>query len=150
MNGADIDDIFRKYRTVAVVGLSKDEEKDSHRVAKYLQEKGFKIIPINPTANELLGEKTYPSLTSLPEELKNQVEIVDIFRPSEAVPPIVEEAVNIRKQTGKPYVIWMQLGITNKEAATKAEESGMVVVQDMCMMIEGAYREDILKLNPGG
>lgn len=149
MGVADIDQIFRKYRNIAVVGLSKDESKDSHRVAKYLKDKGFTIIPVNPTAMELLGEKSYPSLASLPQELKEKVEIVDIFRPSDAVPPIVDEAIDIRKITGRPFVIWMQLGIINKGAAEKAEESGMTVVQDMCMMIEGASREEIIRLNLG-
>ena len=147
MKEADIDHIFRNYITVAVVGLSKDESKDSHRVARYLKEKGFNIIPINPTAMEILGEKVYPSLSSLPSELKERLDIVDIFRPSDAIPPIVDEAIEIRKTTGRPFVIWMQLGIINEEAAERARELGMAVVQDMCMMIEGASREDMIRLN---
>lgn len=150
MKEADIDHIFRNYRNIAVVGLSKDESKDSHRVAKYLKGKGFNIIPINPTADEILGEKVYPSLSSLPRELMQSLEIVDIFRPSGAIPPIVDEALEIRKLTGRPFVIWMQLGIRNEEAAEKAEESGMVVIQDMCMMIEGASREDMIRVNLSG
>lgn len=150
MTKTEIDHIFRKYRNIAVVGLSKDDSKDSHRVAKYLKEKGFTIVPINPTAEEILGEKVYPSLSSLPHDIKEKVEIVDIFRPSSSVPPIVDEAIEIRKATGRPHVIWMQLGITNREAADKAEASGMVVIQDMCMMIEGASREDMIRLNLDG
>ena len=147
MSGSEIDRVFMRYRNVAVVGLSKDEGKESHRVARYLQGKGFRIIPVNPTADRILDEKVYPSLTSLPDELKKSVEIVDIFRPSDAVPPIVDEAIEMKKKTGMPMVIWMQLGISNEEAARKAEASGMIVIQDRCMMIEGANREDMLKFN---
>jgi len=122
---------------VAVVGLSKDPSKDSYEVASFLKSKGFRIIPVNPTAQEIMGEKCYPSLSSLPDELKRAVEIVDIFRPSEAVPPIVDEAVELRKRYGKPDVIWMQLGISNEGAAAKARAAGMVVIQNRCIMIEG-------------
>ncbi len=145
----EIDRIFKDYRIVAVVGLSKDEKKDSHRVAKYLQKKGFRVIPVNPTADEILGEKSYPSLADLPSQLKRTVEIIDIFRPSQAVPQIVDEAIRIRKETGMPKVIWMQLGIANSEAAFRAKDSGMTVVQDRCMMIEGASREEMVKFNIG-
>ncbi len=144
MGEEDIDGVFRKYRNVAVVGLSKDESKDSNKVARYLQGKGFRVIPVNPTAEAILGQKSYQSLSSMPAELKRQVEIVDIFRPSDSVPAIVDEAIDIRREYGMPKVIWMQLGIKNEEAARKAYESGMLVIQDRCMMIEGASREEML------
>ncbi len=149
MKADEIGDVLKKYRNVAVVGLSKDEGKDSYRVAAFLKKNGFRIIPINPTANEILGEKSYPSLSSLPAELKRELEIVDIFRPSEAVPPIVDEAIGIRDMFGRPMVIWMQLGITNEGAARKASEKGILVIQDRCMMIEGANRKDMLSFKLG-
>ncbi|MEM3851633.1 MAG: CoA-binding protein [Methanomassiliicoccales archaeon] len=137
----EIGEVLSKYRTVAVVGLSKDASKDSHQVAEYLKNKGYRIIPINPNAEEILGEKSYPSLASLPENIAKQVEIVDIFRPSEAVPPVVEEAIHLRTKYGKPCVIWMQLGISNEAAAQSAREAGMTVIQNRCMMIERRDRE---------
>jgi len=121
---------------VAVVGLSKDPAKDSFRVARFLKSQGYHIIPINPTADAILEEKSYKSLLDMPENLKNLIEVVDIFRPSEEVPPIVDQVVQLRKKHGKPYVVWMQLGIVNEEAAKKAEEAGLTVVMDRCMRIE--------------
>jgi len=132
----EIKQILSKYKNIAVVGLSKNPEKDSHIVAEYLKNKGYKIIPVNPTAQEILGEKCYKSLKDLPENLKKSLEIVDIFRPSQDVEPIVEQAIQLKKEFGKPYVVWMQLGIVNLEAAKKAEEAGMVVIMDKCIMRE--------------
>ena len=132
----EIKQILSKYKNIAVVGLSKNPEKDSYIVAEYLKNKGYKIIPVNPTAQEILGEKCYKSLEDLPENLKKSLEIVDIFRPSQDVEPIVEQAIQLKKEFGKPYVVWMQLGIVNLEAAKKAEEAGMVVIMDKCIMRE--------------
>ena len=108
-------------RTIAVVGLSPDPERDSHRVAKYLQEQGYRIIPVNPMTDEVLGESSYPNLKAVPEP----IDMVDIFRRSEYVLPIVEEAV----EAGARY-IWMQDGVINEEAAARATESGLLVVMD--------------------
>jgi predicted CoA-binding protein len=122
--------------TIAVVGLSKDPTRPSHDVAKYLQSRGYRIIPINPTVDEVLGEKSYPSLISLPENLKREVEVVDIFRRSEDVPPIVEEAIKLHQSYQHPKAIWMQLGIVNEASAKRAKEAGLQVVMDRCMKIE--------------
>lgn len=132
----EIKQILSKYKNIAVVGLSKNPEKDSYIVAEYLKNKGYKIIPVNPTAQEILGEKCYKSLEDLPENLKKSLEIVDIFRPSQDIEPIVEQAIQLKKEFRKPYVVWMQLGIVNLEAAKKAEEAGMVVIMDKCIMRE--------------
>lgn len=140
----EIDGVFRDFRTVAVVGLSKDPGKDSHRVAKFLMDRGFNVIPVNPTADSVLERKAFPSLGSLPDELKSQLEIVNIFRPSSDVPSIVDEALTIRQRFGRPFVIWMQLGIRNDSAAAKAASAGMTVIQDRCMMVEGSSREQLL------
>ena len=132
----EIREILSRYTTVSVVGLSRNPSKDSYEVAEYLQSRGYRIVPINPVADEILGEKSYGSLLELPEELKRSVEIVDLFRPAEAVPPFVEDAIKLREEYGAPEVIWMQLGIVNEEAAEKARNAGMTVVMDRCMKVE--------------
>jgi thioredoxin 1 len=128
--------ILKTYKTVAVVGLSRDSKKDSYKVAKYLKSKGYKIVPVNPFADEILNEKCYKSLLDMPESVQKTIEIVDVFRPFQEVPSIVDEAIESRKKLGKPLVIWMQLGIRNEEAAKRASEAGFTVVMDKCMMIE--------------
>lgn len=132
MSNEEIKSVLNNYKTVAVVGLSRDLTKASHRVASYLQSAGYRVIPINPFADEILGEKAYNTLLDVPEN----VEIVDIFRPSEDVPPIVEEAIQLKKKRGTPNVIWMQLGIVNEEAAKRAREAGFTVVMNRCIMVE--------------
>lgn len=119
-----IKEILQKYNNVAVVGLSSNQTRPSYGVAEYLQRKGFKIIPVNPNETEILGEKAYPNLGSIPEK----IEIVDIFRRAEHVPPIVDEAIKIGAK-----VIWMQLGVVNDAAAIKASQSGLAVVMDRCI-----------------
>jgi predicted CoA-binding protein len=136
MSQNEIKEILTKYKTVAVVGLSRELGKDSHRVSTYLQSHGFRIIPVNPFADEILGEKSYKSLLDIPPEIQKTIEIVDIFRPSKDVPPIVEQAAKLKAAYGKPYVVWMQLGIVNEQAAEAAEKAGLTVVMDKCMMIE--------------
>ncbi len=118
--------ILTEAKTIVVVGASKNPEKDAHKIPKYLQEAGYRIIPVNPTADVILGEQAYKSLSDVHEPY----DIVDIFRPSEDVPPIVDEAIQ-----GPAKVIWMQLGIENDAAARKAEAAGKIVVQNACMMI---------------
>jgi predicted CoA-binding protein len=132
----DIKWILEKYTTVAVIGLSRNPSRDSYRVAKYLRNNGYKIIPINPFAEEIMEETCYGSLLDLPKDLQKAVEIVDIFRPSEDIPPIVDEAIRLRKENGKPHVIWMQLEIRNEEAATRARNAGFKVIMDKCILIE--------------
>jgi predicted CoA-binding protein len=132
----EIKNVLEKYRTVAVVGLSSDPSKDSHTVAQFLKSKGWRIIPVNPFADEILGEKSYKSLLDLPEDVQKTVEVVDVFRPSKDVPPIVEQTIQLKKKNGKPYVVWMQLGIINEEAAEKAREAGLIVIMDKCMRME--------------
>lgn len=91
---------------------------------------------MNPFAEEILGEKSYKSLADMPAEVQETIEIVDIFRPTKDALPIVEQAVQLKPKTGKPYVIWMQLGIVNEEAASIARKVGLVVVMDKCIMVE--------------
>ena len=120
-------DILRKYKTIAVVGLTNDETRAAYGVAEYMQNAGYEIIPVAPGETEVLGEKAYPDLKSVPQT----VDIVDIFRRSEDVPPHVDEAIEIGAK-----VIWMQLGIVNEEAAAKAREAGLEVVMDRCIRSE--------------
>ncbi len=117
-------EILESYRVVAVVGLSANEERDSFRVAKYLKEHGYKIIPVNPMAQEVLGQKCFPDLNSVPEK----VEIVDIFRRASDVSPIVEQAIKIGAKA-----VWMQEGIVNEDAALLARQAGIQVVMDRCI-----------------
>lgn len=127
MTDKDIKRILKEYKTIAVVGLSPKEDRSSHNVAKYLKSQGYRIIPVNPNANEVLGEKCYPDLKSIPEK----VDIVDIFRRSEGVPPIIDDAIAIGAR-----VVWMQEGIINQEAAERARKAGLEVVMDRCMLKE--------------
>lgn len=131
-----IKEILTKYRVVAVVGLSRDPSKTSYSVAEYLKAHGFRILPINPLAQEVLGEKCYTSLLEMPTDIQKSVEIVDIFRPSDDVPQIVEQVIQMKRLHGTPFVLWMQLGITNEQAAEKAEAAGLMVIMDHCIMKE--------------
>lgn len=124
-----------KCKTIAIVGLSRDPNKDSYKVGEYLKKNGYRIIPINPFADEILGEKCFKSLLEAPEEVQKTIEVVDIFRPSE-VPQIVEQAVRLKQKHGNPLFIWMQLGIVNTQAAELAEKNGLTVIMNRCMMIE--------------
>ena len=121
---------FNTIKTVAVVGLSDNPDKASFRVAKYLQENGFKIIPVNPQVENVLGENSYPDIASIPANVA--VDAVDIFRKPDAVLPIVEQAVS----RDDIKLIWMQEGITNDEAAELAERAGKEVIMDKCMLKE--------------
>jgi len=132
----DAKEILNKYKTVAVVGISRDPSKDSHRVPEYLQSQGFHIIPVNPTADEILGEKSYKSLLEMPPQVQKAIEIVDIFRPAEDVLPIVAQTVELKEWYDKPYVVWMQLGIINEQAAETARSAGITVIMNRCMMQE--------------
>ena len=117
-------DILNKYRNVAVVGASSNPERPSHRVVSYLMKHGYHVMPVNPNEQKILGKTSYPNLNSIPEK----VEVVDIFRKSEEVMPIVDEAIKIGAK-----VVWMQEGVVNEEAAAKAGEAGLLVVMDKCM-----------------
>jgi hypothetical protein len=134
-----IDEILGMH-TIAVVGLSKDPSKPSHDVASYLQNHGYRIVPINPTVEEVLGEKAYPSLLRLPDSLKRQIDIVDIFRRAEDVPPIVAEAIKLHASLGHPKAVWMQLGIINEASARQARDAGLLAVMDRCLKIEHGRR----------
>ena len=122
-----IHEMLTTAKTIAVIGLSADASKPSHYVSAYMQQHGYKVYPINPSLTEVLGEKCYPSLTSLP----SKPDIVDVFRLPNAVPAIVDEMIALGLCN-----LWVQQGIINTEAAAHAEESGIRVVMDRCIMVE--------------
>jgi len=119
---------FYDLKNIAVVGMSKHQGKAAHYVPKYLVDHGYNVIPVNPTAGEIQGRKSYPAVSSVPEK----IDIVDIFRPSEDVPAVVEDA--LKKEGIK--VIWMQEGIYSKEGERMAREKGVEVVYNRCMLAE--------------
>ncbi|MFT7460659.1 MAG: putative CoA-binding protein [Planctomycetota bacterium] len=121
--------ILNDYKRVAVVGLSADWSRPSFFAAKYLLDHGFEIIPVNPKYDEILGQKCYPDLLSIP----TPVDVVDLFQRAERIPPFVDDAIAI-----KAKLVWMQLGIVHEEAAEKARNAGLEVVMDRCMKIEYA------------
>ncbi|MCW4015422.1 MAG: CoA-binding protein [Candidatus Bathyarchaeota archaeon] len=143
MSQKEIKSVLESYRTVAVVGLSRNPVKASHKVARYLQSVGYRVIPVNPFVDKLLGESSYKSLLDIPEK----VDIIDIFRPSGDVSTLVDEAITLKKKVGSPKVIWMQLGIVNEDAARRAKEAGFTVVMDRCIMMEHKRlsMEDVLE-----
>lgn len=124
---ADLSNLLRSTRTIAVVGLSPDPFRASHGVAHYMQQHGYRIVPVNPTVTEVLGEKSYADLESIPFP----VDMVNIFRRPEAVPPFVDAAIRIGAKS-----VWMQEGITHDEAAAKAAAAGLEVVMDRCLLKE--------------
>ena len=119
--------ILKQSHTLAIVGLSANWYRPSFFAAKYLQEHGYRIIPVNPAYEEVLGEKCYPSLKDIPEK----IDIVDCFRKSEDIEPLAKQAVEIGAK-----VLWMQLGVMNEKAAKMARDAGLEVVQDRCVKIE--------------
>ncbi len=121
--------ILGQYRTVAVVGLSPKSHRDSYEVAQYMQSHGWRIIPINPNASEILGETAYPSLQEAARH--HTIELVNVFRNSAEVPPVVIDAIAVGAKA-----IWMQLGVVHEEAAQKARAAGLAVVQDKCLKVE--------------
>ncbi len=127
MSDEEIKKILRESRTIAVVGCSTNPAKDAHKVPLYMKMQGYRVIPVNPFAEEILGEKAYPKLEDIPDE----VDIVNVFRPSEEALPIAEAAI-----AKKAKVLWLQLGIVNQEAAEKAERAGLKVIMNRCIKQE--------------
>ena len=128
-----ISDILKNYKTIAVVGLSSNPRRPSFGVTQYILSAGYRIIPVNPNETEVLGEKSYPRLEDIPKS--HHIEIVDIFRRSEHIPPVVDSAIAVGAR-----IIWMQLGIENQNAAAKARAAGLFVIEDACILIEHRQR----------
>ena len=126
---AEIREILEQSKVVAMVGLSSRSERDSNQVARYLMDHGFTVVPVNPREEQILGQRCYPDLKSIPSD----VDIVDIFRKVEFIPAIVDEAIE-----KKARVVWMQLGLAHNVSADKAREAGLAVVMSKCIKIEHA------------
>lgn len=128
-------EILKKYKAIAVVGLSSNPARPSFGVTEYMQRSGYRIIPVNPNETEVLGEKSYARLEDVPEEIG----IVDVFRRSENVPPVVESAIRVGAK-----VVCMQLGVENAAAAERARAAGLIVVEDACILVEHRRRGEQL------
>jgi predicted CoA-binding protein len=124
-------EILNKYKVIAVVGLSSNPSRPSFGVTEYMQSAGYRIIPVNPNETEVLGEKSYARLEDVPDK----VEIVNVFRRPENVPPVVESAIRVGAK-----VVWMQLGVENAAAAERARAAGLIVVEDACILVEHRRR----------
>ena len=129
-------EILKNYSRIAVVGLSSNPARPSYEVTAYMQSAGYKIIPVNPNETEVLGENSYARL----EDVPGTVEIVDVFRRAEDVPPVVESAI-----AAGAKVLWMQLGIENAGAAERARAAGLIVVEDACILVEHRRRMKLLR-----
>lgn len=136
MSQNEIKKILSELKTVAIVGLSREKDKASYEVASYLKKHGFQIVPVNPFAEEILGERSYKSILDIPPEIQKKIDGIDIFRPSEDVPQIVEQSMCLKEMHHNLKVIWMQLGIINEQAAKLAREGGLIVIMNKCMMME--------------
>lgn len=132
----NISEVFKKYKTIAVIGMSKNESKPAHYVPAFLHHNGYKIIPINPTTDEILGLKCYKSLDEVPE----YIEVLNVFRPSEEALDIVNEAIKRKKEKGDIELIWLQEGIISEEAKKLAEQNNIHFIQDKCMYKEFVNR----------
>ena len=126
--------LFKEAKNIAVVGLSPDPGRTSHRIAGYMQDAGFRIIPVNPNATDVLGEKAYPDLASIPEEMN--IDIINIFRRPRYTEGIVEEVVERIKRTSEKPIIWTQIGVHSEMAKEVAEEASLEYVQNRCIMVE--------------
>lgn len=124
-------ELLRSSRTIAVVGMSDKPDRDSNQVGRFLMEKGYRVIPVNPAVSEVYGLRSYPSLKEVPPDVT--VDIVDVFRRSEAVPDIVEEALS---RSPPPKAVWLQLGVRDDPSGTKVEARGVGFAQDLCIMVQ--------------
>ena len=126
-----VQDLLRQISTIAVVGLSRNRHKDSYYVARYLQNAGYRIIPVNPEADSILGEDAYPDLVSIPQN----VDVVDVFLPQKIVPKVVDQALDI-----SPQAIWLQLGVgTHPQSKTRAEAQDIHFIQNRCMKVDHQF-----------
>jgi uncharacterized protein len=126
---SDLITILKETKTIAVVGLSPKPDRASHRVAAYMQQAGYRIIPVRPGGATILGEQSYPSLKEIPQDI--QIDLVNVFRRADDTPPIATYAVAIKAKG-----FWLQLGILNQTAMETAKNGGMIAVQDLCLMVE--------------
>ena len=132
----DIEQILENTSNIAVIGLSKNELRDSHQVSVYMKNAGYNIIPINPTIDSVMGLKSYNSLKNIPEDVIKNIELVNVFRKSEFVKEIVDEVIEINKKYGRIHTIWMQLGIFYDESDRISEDNKLNIITNKCIKIE--------------
>ena len=128
-------EVLRKYKTIAVVGASKNPTKDANSVPQFMKDHGYKIIPVNPTADEIVGEKVYPSLADIPAKLAATIDIVDVFRPSEELPEVARQVVEMHRNSGRPFVFWAQLGLENEEAKRLLSDNKIQFIMNSCLRV---------------
>jgi uncharacterized protein len=128
-------EVLRKYETIAIVGASKSPEKDANSVPQYMKDHGYTIIPINPTADMIVGERVYKSLADLPPDLAKKIEIVDVFRPSEELPQVAQQVVAMHDKYGTPQVFWAQLGLENEEAKQILSKKKIPYIMNSCLRV---------------
>lgn len=134
----DFNALFESARTIAVVGCSKKPSRTSHRIARYLQEEGFRIVPVNPNYEKVLGEICYPDTPSIPDDV--EIDVVDIFRDPAHTAEMVEDVVRRIETTGERPVIWTQIGVSSPEAEEIAREADLPYVKNRCIMVEHGKR----------
>ncbi|MFV1884994.1 MAG: CoA-binding protein [Balneola sp.] len=127
-------EVLKKAKTVAVIGCSPDPYRTSNYAAKYLTKRGYSVIPVNPTEKEILGEKCYPDLNSIPSDI--EIDIVNVFRRSIHTAGVVEEVIQWKKETGQNPVVWTQLDVSSQQAELKAEEAEIPYIRNLCIMVE--------------
>ena len=136
-------EVMKEYKVIAVVGASKNPEKDANSVPAYLQRHGYTIIPVNPTTDEVNGLRAYPSLAAIPEQIARSVDVVDVFRPSDELPEVARQVAEMKRRTGRPFVFWGQLHLENEEAKRILADAEIDYVMDKCMKIEHSNLSDM-------
>ena len=126
-------EVLNRSKTIAVVGASKNPEKEAYSVPRYLKDQGYRIVPVNPTAGEIMGEKAYPSLLEVPEGVARTVDAVEVFRPSDELPQVALQAAEMKRRCGRPLFFWAQQGLESEEAKRILEKNGIQYVMDACM-----------------
>lgn len=130
----NIVNLLKEAKTIAIVGCSDKKYRTSYHIAEYMQENGYRIIPVNPNYDEILGEKVYPSVDEIPEEIT--IDIVDIFRDPAHTAEMVQDVIRRVRNTGKKPIVWTQLGVSSAEAKKLAENEGLTYIEEKCMMVE--------------
>jgi predicted CoA-binding protein len=138
-------DVLRRCRVVAVVGASKNEEKEAFTVPQYLKQHGYTVIPVNPTADSIQGQISYHSLGEVPYDIAKSVDVVEVFRPSEELPDVARQVVEMKRKTGRPLVFWAQLGLENDEAKAILNTAGVDYVMNACMRTEHHFMNSVHK-----
>ena len=139
-SASDLTEILNRAQTIAVVGCSATPTRTSHQIARYLQKHGYRIVPVNPNYDEVLGETCYPDLQHVPDDV--QIDVVNIFRRPEHTADMVRDAVARAEATGTPPVVWTQLGVSSPEAKDHAEDAGLPYVRNRCIKVEHTRRVD--------